>query len=647
MDLTLSESIMDMKIHHFSHQHPLVFFIRDPVSQAASGVLDRCRIRVPMPALNVTIFFTRNVQRFVYHCASCGFDLHVNCASLQSSVASDFPTCLHQHPLFFFPNNTEEIKRDCSGCTKPLSGPVYRCGDCSYPKFFSLHKECAELPLEINHPYDRKHRLILEPKLPAHPRNCRCYLCRIQWEGFVYSCSICNLEFTPDDVITTPKITVESHKHPWKLLSRRMPLICDFCGIVGDHTPYLCTKCNLVVHRKCISMPCNIMITRHPHMISHSYSRQEDQSKAWTCRICYEEVDTRYGSYYCSDSDCEYIAHVHCATNKAIWDGTIVLEGNDESCKETQHASLNLITEVVEQTSIGEQMVVTEIKHGYHDHNLRLTLSGDIEDDGQCDGCMRPISTPFYTCDRCKFSLHKDCTELPREKRHPFHKHALTLTNSSLSPVNGYSICYGCDRPYNGFSYRCYNEDCKQHFNWDIRCISLSDTLEHPSHEHSLFLAHSFPTKCSGCLKALPGNRIAYRCMKRCDFALDVRCVALPLTAWFKYDRHPLTLTYSDDSSPSQHYCDLCENERNPNDWFYFCPECDNSLHSECNLGDPRFMKLGNKVKYPMHPHAFTVVKNIWNCPPCKVCSNLCNGVALECRESECNFTIHYRCRWP
>ncbi|KAK8978976.1 hypothetical protein V6N11_007438 [Hibiscus sabdariffa] len=140
-------------------------------------------------------------------------------------------------------------------------------------------------------------------------------------------------------------------------------------------------------------------------------------------------------------------------------------------------------------------MVATEIKHGYHDHNLRLTLSGDIEDDGQCDGCMRPISTPFYTCDRCKFSLHKDCAELPREKRHPFHKHVLTLTNSSLSPVNGYSICYGCDRPYNGFSYRCYNEDCKQHFNWDIRCISLSDTLEHPSHEHSLFLAHNFPSK--------------------------------------------------------------------------------------------------------------------------------------------------------
>ncbi|XP_039013220.1 uncharacterized protein LOC120142785 [Hibiscus syriacus] len=144
-----------------------------------------------------------------------------------------------------------------------------------------------------------------------------------------------------------------------------MPFTCDFCGISGDHSPYLCTKCNLVVHKKCISMPRSLMITRHPHMISHSYSLPQN--------------DVR----------------------DSIWDGTIVLEDNDESCKETQHASLNLITDVVEQTSIGEQMI-------YH--------------------------------------------------------------------------------------------------------------------------------------------------------------VWQPLIAWYKNDRHPLTLTYSDDSSPSQYYCDLCENERNPND---------------------------------------------------------------------------------
>ncbi|KAK8490351.1 hypothetical protein V6N11_055639 [Hibiscus sabdariffa] len=77
--------------------------------------------------------------------------------------------------------------------------------------------------------------------------------------------------------------------------------------------------------------------------------------------------------------------------------------------------SSSLITDVVEQVSIGEQMGASEIKHAYHDHNLTLTFSGgEIKDESQCDGCMRPISTPFYSCEQCQFFLHKLCAELPR-----------------------------------------------------------------------------------------------------------------------------------------------------------------------------------------------------------------------------------------
>ncbi|MFQ6624683.1 hypothetical protein Gotur_003504 [Gossypium turneri] len=50
--------------------------------------------------------------------------------------------------------------------------------------------------------------------------------------------------------------------------------------------------------------------------------------------------------------------------------------------------------------SFGENTVAVEIKHAYHDHNLRLTFSGEMNDDGQCEGCMRPISTPFYSCEQ-------------------------------------------------------------------------------------------------------------------------------------------------------------------------------------------------------------------------------------------------------
>ncbi|TYJ41969.1 hypothetical protein E1A91_A03G056500v1 [Gossypium mustelinum] len=527
---------------------------------------------------------------------------------------------------------------------KPLSGPIYHFSDCSLSdEFFNLHKQCAELPLEINHPYDRrKHPLTLLPKPPTHLHNCSCYLCKIQWEGFVYSCSFCKIELTLDDFFSPQTITNASHEHPWMLLSRQMSFICDFCGTTGDRTPYLCATCNLLVHKNCISLPQNIMITRHHHVISHSYSlTQLDE----LCRICYEEVDTRYGSYHCSASDCNYIAHVHCATDKAVWDGKSIPEDYDERSMVALDESINWITDVVEQMSFGENTVAVEIKHAYHDHNLRLTFSGEMNDDGQCDGCMRPISTPFYSCEQCKFFLHKECAELSRKKRHPFHKHALMLKKSNTSV---YPLCSSCRRLYHGFSYKCDDKGCA--FECDIRCILLSDTLEHPSHEHSLFLVHNFSTSCNACRREnYYLSAIAYRCTKRCDFILDLHCATLPLTAWYKYDRHLLTLACSDDSDPSQHYCDLCEHERDPNDWFYYCAECDNTLHSKCALGDLPFLKIGSNLYeyfFHNHPHPFTIVKNIWDCPPCKFCGEVCNEQALQCKKSECNFSVHWDCRY-
>ncbi|XP_040963826.1 uncharacterized protein [Gossypium hirsutum] len=530
MDLTLSETKKrgEMELQHFSHHHPLLFIQHQSVTDEAAqcfgceelidgpsyGCNDckyylhkRCAELELTPHLNhpfhpqhlLTLLpkspykgrwrcdFCRRrpSSGFVYHCDPCKFDLHINCALLQSSIAPNFPTSLHQHPLFFIQDHNDEVNRDCSGCMKPLSGPIYYCLDCylSDKRCFILHKQCAELPLEINHPYDR---------------------------------------------------------------------------------------------------------------------------------------------------------------HKAVWDGKSIPEDYDERSMVALDESINWITDVVEQMSFGENTVAVEIKHAYHDHNLRLTFSGEMNDDGQCDGCMRPISTPFYSCEQCKFFLHKECAELSRKKRHPFHKHALMLKKSNTSV---YPLCSSCRRLYHGFSYECDDKGCA--FECDIRCILLSDTLEHPSHEHLLFLIHNFSAKCSACRRNGNPWDMAYRCTKRCDFTLDLQCATLPLTTWYKYDRHPLTLTCTDDSDPSQHYCDLCEHERDPNDWFYYCAECDNSLHSICALGDIPFLKIGSnidKLPFHSHPHPFTIVKNIWDCPPCKFCGEVCNGQALQCKESECNFSIHWFC---
>ncbi|KAE8709960.1 hypothetical protein F3Y22_tig00110328pilonHSYRG00981 [Hibiscus syriacus] len=46
-------------------------------------------------------------------------------------------------------------------------------------------------------------------------------------------------------------------------------------------------------------------------------------------------------------------------------------------------------------------------------------------------------------------------------------------------------------------------------------------------------------------------------------------------------------------------------------------------------------------------PLSLTVVKEIWNYPPRNVrnvCRKICNTLALECDEPECNFIVHWKC---
>lgn len=163
-------------------------------------------------------------------------------------------------------------------------------------------------------------------------------------------------------------------------------------------TPYICFSCNLIGHRNCISLPPKIMITRHHHPISHSYTLHDQQnhpSEIWNCRIYHEDVN-RVGRV---------------------------------------------------------------IKHAYHDHNLVISSTSsteDMKDDNNFYGCMWPISTPFYSCDECKFFLHKNCAELPIKKRHPFHKHLLTLTN--LGDL--FSGCTACSLSSHGFRRYICLEGC-------------------------------------------------------------------------------------------------------------------------------------------------------------------------------------------
>ncbi|XVF57059.1 hypothetical protein PTKIN_Ptkin06aG0173000 [Pterospermum kingtungense] len=71
----------------------------------------------------------------------------------------------------------------------------------------------------------------------------------------------------------------------------------------------------------------------------------------------------------------------------------------------------------------------------------------------------------------------------------------------------------------------------------------------------------------------------------QCDFILHFRCASIPFSIKHKYHRHELTFidSFIEDES-DEYYCDICENERKPQDHVYCCKKCRFVAHIGCAL---------------------------------------------------------------
>ncbi|WOH04665.1 hypothetical protein DCAR_0624076 [Daucus carota subsp. sativus] len=78
-----------------------------------------------------------------YKCGSCDYDLHMHCAVPSASITHPFYTkCSFQ----FLPRPPGLTPRYCNACQKDVSGFVYHCGSCG----FDLHPCCAKLPMTLD-----------------------------------------------------------------------------------------------------------------------------------------------------------------------------------------------------------------------------------------------------------------------------------------------------------------------------------------------------------------------------------------------------------------------------------------------------------------------------------------------------------------
>ncbi|GLT96261.1 hypothetical protein SLE2022_138980 [Rubroshorea leprosula] len=634
-DFCLHKSCAELprEIRHPSHlDHPLILYHKQPgYASLDSWYCNSCRK-----------MYKLGEQLFVYRCSSCDFDLDIRCALLPNLITRDLPKSQHfshPHSLFFIQNHHIEPRdRSCSACEEQILGPFYGCFVC----LFFLHQKCFELPPEIEHPSHSKHPLTLLANPLPHHEKCCCRLCSKPCKGFIYYCSPCEFGIKSKYAFSEDVIKSKTHEHPFTLLSRPMSFICDACGSDGEYCiPYVCSACNIVVHKECISLPQNILITRHDHPVSHIYFLEEEEVEGRACKICHNEIKTEYGCYHCRG--CNYFVHVACAMDKDIFIQEHEVIDENQNLNQIKLGWLigeSSITRVLKEKKIGEEVIAVEIEH--FNHPCKLTLSDDVKGEKYCDGCRRSISTSFYCCAECNYILHKRCAELPKKTRHWASKDTFTL-QSYIYFKCGFCCFFGSGLGYNsdadGLSY------C-------ISCFLIPDTVTTQGHRHQVFFDHKFTFKCSICVDDHQ-KRGAFTCRRRkCNhFTLDYTSLVLPNTAWFNYDDHPLVLTYCDDIHYhlDQCVCDICEELRDPAEWFYCCKICTNSAHFLCILGKYPFVKLGLTASYHFHEHPLTFVKEDYyhNYPKCSVCGKYCEDMFLKCTQPGCKYVIHQECRRP
>lgn len=546
-------------------------------------------------------------------------------------------------PLNDFRRDSPQLFR-CFVCNEESKeySESYYCPTCEKES----HIGCFKFQPQIKqHPYHPSHPLTLvitpnsnslipnswpdeEVISPPNENLGGCKCCRRQLQDKYYHCSICKFSITATCAIYPPPLTIvpkKSHEHmAFTLFPRRISLPCDACGVLldkgSDHVYTCLSSCNYIAHRKCIKeLPCVIKITRHSHRLQHTpslFSPNVDTS-GFACGVCHKPVDVNYGQYSCIKG-CHYAVHSKCATRNDVWDGKELKGVREEQEKD---GVVELFQRIDDET----------ILHCNHEHYLKYSGENNDVCDGNkyCQACLLLIvdSDSLYSCMKCNFILHEACALLPRKIAHPLHKHPLTLlpfpTNLYLIQfkvfVEGMFKCSGCHQRGCGFMYQCTEKGCS--FQLDVRCASLPESFIHGSHGHPLFLSLT-KGKCMRC-DTNQCSPFYLECVE-CTLFLGLKCGMLPSVAYYKFDKHPLTLCYGEKGTRSgQYWCELCESKLHSSEWFYTCDICGVTLHVTCLLGKEVYMKPNHTIN--INDEKVNIVRNNGNPRPfCGKCNGRC-----------------------
>ncbi|KAJ0896059.1 putative chromatin regulator PHD family [Helianthus annuus] len=282
----------------------------------------------------------------------------------------------------------------------------------------------------------------------------------------------------------------------------------------------------------------------------------------------------------------------------------------------------------------------TSSRISYHDPTKRIETL--------CNGCLRPITSgPVYVCsnqegEHCNFVLHEWCSRLPIELNgHPHHPHhPLILHSKIIGKFFGVFICRLCELDCNGFAYCCL--ECDYYI--DVNCAFLPKEITHKSHPNHLLTLNGRSFICHTCD----------------NFEIHLRnALLIPETTTHKCDKHPMKLSYFPiENHMGDYFCEICEEEFDPEFTFYHCRECMQSMHTACAPSILRYetyavyggvhryvnVKFGGAYNNTeVHPHPLSFDQGVESDGQCGKCGrSLHYKMIFKCLT--CEFVICYHC---
>ncbi|KAI3772476.1 hypothetical protein L6452_03662 [Arctium lappa] len=523
----------------------------------------------------------------------------------------------------------------CNRCGKEINfyhRYYYNC--CSHACDYSLHKFCGDLPATLKHTSHyalRKasHRALNHTlTLIQRGVNWLCDICRSKHKRgeLSYCCMRCDFDIDvkcamrdeENPIIYHEMVYHPSHPHPLVIINSK-PILCE-CDACGKR------------HMGVGKTIKTFKDADHPDLVHLPFPDQT--YNILQLRFFNEGLLTTFAT---NEENLNHISHEHplCLVRRQTNDVTRPTSSSDNS--------------LVCHNPMKKKEVL-------------------------CNGCIRPIMTrPFYRCTNeakgCNFALHEWCTRLPLEvKNHPGHpKHTLVLLQKLSDDFPFVFRCSLCKLRCNGFSYACI--ECA--YRTDVSCAFIPEKITHEAHPNHLLLMGKTRKDafiyCGACSIFIDSWSfpISFSCTT-CEFSLHPACALLfPRTMRHKLDKHHMNLRYLPvENHKSKYFCEICEEEMDPNRWFYHCEVCVQSMHCACIPIIRRYeesiltskksiyefwnIKFGGLYKVKGHQHSLSFGLGIKRDGRCNTCARTFEGeMIFKCLK--CKLAVDYYCfcrRW-